>query len=105
MIQDFSMPEKILFFQYQDFEIRDCAFFQSRPCLNECTVLSTTLLAPLAFDNCLTFRLFDALLENGLQPAVVLTDVVQDGNVAGFHGTFQVTNNVATTTLEQTKTL
>jgi hypothetical protein len=39
MIQDFSIPEKILFFWYWDFEIRDFAFFQSRPCL-KCYIIS-----------------------------------------------------------------
>ncbi len=39
MIQDFSIPEKILFFRYWDIEIWDFAFFQSRPCL-KCFVIS-----------------------------------------------------------------
>ncbi len=33
MIRDFLIPEEILFSQYLDFEIWDCAFFQPRPCL------------------------------------------------------------------------
>ncbi len=39
MIQDFSIPEKIKFFWYRDFEFWDFAFFQSRPCL-KCYIIS-----------------------------------------------------------------
>jgi hypothetical protein len=38
-IQDFLIPEEILFCRYRDFEIQDFAFFQSCPCL-KCYVIS-----------------------------------------------------------------
>jgi hypothetical protein len=36
------MPDKNLFFRYQDFEIRDFAFFQSHPCLIMTTSVAAT---------------------------------------------------------------
>ena len=51
-----------------------------------------------------TFQDFDALLEDCLEPAVVLAGVVKDGDVAGLDGPLQMSNHVAVAAFKATTT-
>jgi hypothetical protein len=73
--------------------------------MNQVTVWFQTFVVFNRIERCFTLHDFNALLEDGFEPAVILASVVQDCDVAGLDCSLQMTNHVAPAAFKITTSL